>query len=61
MRDKAADTLQVLAAHRERDAPAHVAEALAGELRRFAGWLGVGTVRTHPRGDLAADLLQSLG
>ena len=60
-RDKAADTLQVLAVHREPSAPALTAEALATELRRMAGWLGVSQVRVHDRGDLSADLRQAMG
>ena len=59
-RDKAAGALQVLAAHREPHAPAHTPEALAAALRSMADWLGVETVKAHPRGELAADLAAAL-
>jgi hypothetical protein len=55
--DRAAGRLLVLAAHLE---PGHragdVAGPLAGELRRLAGWLGLGPVRVAGRGRLAAAL-----
>lgn len=40
---------------------AAVAEALAAELHRFAGWLGLGEVDDPVRGDLAPDLAKALG
>lgn len=55
--DRQAGVLRVLAAHREPQAGAHVAEALAAELRRMAGWLGLERVEVLPSGDLAADLI----
>lgn len=60
-RDAAAGALQVLSAHREPHAPPHTAEALLGELRRMADWLGLAEVKVHPRGDLSAALLQAAG
>lgn len=55
-RDAAKGVLQVLAAHREPKAPSHLPEALAAELSRMAGWLGLDRVIVHPRGDLASAL-----
>ena len=40
--------------------PGEVAEALAAELRRLAGWLGLSAVETPVAGDLAADLDRAL-
>jgi uncharacterized protein len=54
--DRAAHVLRIPAAWKERNAPAETAEALAGELRRLAGWLGLAQVATPERGDLAAEL-----
>jgi len=51
--DRATGTLRVLSAHREPRAPGHTAEALAGELRRLAGWLGLERIAVVPVGDLA--------
>ena len=53
--------LQVLGAFTEdgRDT-SRVAEALAGELRSMAAWLGVDDVTVGPRGDLAAALRTAL-
>jgi uncharacterized protein YcaQ len=53
--------LLVRAAHGEADAPAHAPEALAGELRALASWLGLGEVEVEDRGDLAAALKMALG
>lgn len=55
--DRAADALRVPGAFVEpgRD-PEVVAEALAGELRSMADWLGLSDVVVGERGDLAADL-----
>jgi len=52
--DRAAGALNVVGAFAEpgQDA-ARVASALAGELRRMAGWLGLAAVRVGDRGDLA--------
>ncbi|MGV9800589.1 winged helix-turn-helix domain-containing protein [Mycobacterium sp. NPDC003449] len=54
--------LQVLGAFTEdgRDR-AHVAGALAGELRSMAGWLGVDNVDVGKRGDLAGALRKAVG
>lgn len=41
-------------------APGEVAEALAAELRRLAGWLGLERVVVGRRGDLASPLRQAL-
>lgn len=54
--DRAAGVLRVLSAHREPAAPAHTAAALAGELRRMAGWLGCDEVLVLPSGGLANEL-----
>jgi uncharacterized protein YcaQ len=59
--DRAAGVLRVLAAHRERGAPAQTAEALAVELRRMAGWLGCDDVQVLPLGDLAGELATRVG
>ena len=55
--DRAADTLRVVGAFGEPDAPrARAAAALAGELESMASWLGLGGFSVSARGDLAADL-----
>lgn len=55
--DRPADSLRVVGAFAEPDAPkARVAAALAGELRSMASWLGLGGFSVSGRGDLAADL-----
>ncbi|HMO00760.1 MAG TPA: crosslink repair DNA glycosylase YcaQ family protein [Miltoncostaeaceae bacterium] len=52
--DRAAGALLVRAAHAEPgEATGATAEALAAELALMAGWLGLGSVRVAPRGDLA--------
>ncbi len=55
--DRAADSLRVLGAFGEPDTPRpRVVEALAGELRSMASWLGLGGFSVSTRGDLARDL-----
>ncbi|HYO41416.1 MAG TPA: crosslink repair DNA glycosylase YcaQ family protein [Nocardioidaceae bacterium] len=54
--ERRSGTLQVLSAFAEPAAPARTAFELAAELRALAGWLGLGAVVVHPRGDLAAAL-----
>jgi uncharacterized protein YcaQ len=54
--DRAARALLVQAAHAEPGAPPETAEALAAELRRLAGWLGLDDVVVVPAGDLAPEL-----
>lgn len=54
--DRAAQVLRVQAAHAEPGAPVEMAERLAAELGRMAGWLGLGRVEVEPRGDLAVRL-----
>jgi uncharacterized protein YcaQ len=58
--DRAASALRVQASHAERGvAKPRVAAALAGELVRMAGWLGLDRVVIAPSGDLAAALLRA--
>jgi hypothetical protein len=59
--DRQAGVLQVPGAFVEPGAPAHAAAALAMELRRLAGWLGLDAVETPARGDLAGRLAAELG
>jgi uncharacterized protein YcaQ len=54
--DRAGGTLLVPGAHSEPGAPGDVAEQLAVELRRLAGWLGLEHVRVGGVGDLADSL-----
>ncbi|MBO9532519.1 MAG: YcaQ family DNA glycosylase [Solirubrobacteraceae bacterium] len=54
--DRAGGRLLVQAAHAEPGAPPELPEALAAELARMAGWLGLSSVSVAPRGDLAAAL-----
>jgi uncharacterized protein YcaQ len=54
--DRAASALLVQAAHAEPGAPAQTAEALAGELRKMASWLGLDDVVVVGAGDLAPAL-----
>ena len=54
--DRAEGVLRVQASHAEPDAPPETAAELAAELESMAGWLGLGGVAVHPRGDLAAPL-----
>ena len=59
--DRAAGALRVQAAHAERGAKKpRVAAALAGELSRMAGWLGLDRIEIVPRGDLAGALARSV-
>jgi uncharacterized protein YcaQ len=58
--DRAAGVLRVQSAHAEPGAPDHVAEALAGELRLMAAWLGLERVETSGAGDLALRLEMAL-
>jgi uncharacterized protein len=59
--DRKAGVLQIPAAWREpgADEP-ETADALAAELHRLAGWLGLGAVAAPERGDLAAALSAAL-
>ncbi|MEF2070217.1 winged helix-turn-helix domain-containing protein [Consotaella aegiceratis] len=54
--DRKEGALKVVASYAEPDAPAHTAEALAGELRSMAGWLDLDRVVVEPQGDLALAL-----
>jgi len=54
--DRATGVLRIPAAWAEPDAPPEMPAALAAELRRLAGWLGLGQVATPERGDLARAL-----
>ncbi len=55
--DRAADTLRVVGAFGEPDAPRpRVAAALAGQLESMASWLGLGGISVGGRGDLAPEL-----
>jgi uncharacterized protein YcaQ len=58
--DRAAGALLVQAAHAEPGAPPETAEALAGELRRLATWLGLDDVVIAGGGDLAPALVAPL-
>ena len=58
--DRAGSTLLVPAAYDEPEAPAHTAEALAGELKAMASWLGLSKVRVGRRGPLSARLRAAL-
>jgi uncharacterized protein YcaQ len=51
----------VQGAYAEPDHPGHTAEALAAELDRLAGWLGLDRVEVRPRGDLAPALEGTVG
>jgi uncharacterized protein len=54
--DRKAGALLVQAAHAEPSCTPETVEALAGELRRAADWLGLSDVQVVPRGDLAGPL-----
>jgi len=58
--DRKAGALLVQSAHAEPSAPGHTATALAKELQRLAGWLGLGAVTPPVRGDLAPALAAAL-
>jgi uncharacterized protein YcaQ len=58
--DRQTGVLQVPAAYGEPGAPAHTADALAAELVRLAGWLGLAAVEPPIRGDLATRLAGAL-
>ncbi|KYH43628.1 crosslink repair DNA glycosylase YcaQ family protein [Branchiibius sp. NY16-3462-2] len=58
--DRRGGRLLVHAAYAESHAPAHTAEAMAQELRRLAGWLGLEDIAVTLRGDLAAALHSSI-
>jgi hypothetical protein len=58
--DRAGRVLRVPGAWAEPDAPAETAQALAAELCRLAGWLGLAGVAPPERGDLAAPLAAEL-
>ena len=58
--DRAAGLLRIPAAWREPHAPPQTAAALADELRRLAGWLGLAGVAAPERGDLAAALAREV-
>ena len=60
--ERTADALNVVGAFTEpgQDA-ARVAQALAGELRSMASWLGLGDVTVGERGDLAGPLRKAVG
>jgi uncharacterized protein YcaQ len=59
--DRGACALLVQAAHAEPGAPPETAEALAAELRRMAGWLGLDDVVVVGAGDLAPSLRDAVG
>jgi uncharacterized protein YcaQ len=59
--DRAACALLVQAAHAEPGAPPETAEALAAELGRMAGWLGLDDVAVVGAGDLAPSLRDAVG
>lgn len=59
--DRKGRRLLVQAAHAEPAAGPGTPEALARNLRRMAGWLGLDTVAVAPRGDLAARLAAEFG
>jgi hypothetical protein len=55
--DRKNGALLVQSAFREEGTDArHVAGALAGELRRFAGWLDLGSIELGGKGNLMPDL-----
>ncbi|MEM7565745.1 MAG: crosslink repair DNA glycosylase YcaQ family protein [Pseudomonadota bacterium] len=59
--DRAASRLLVRTAHGEAGIDrGRTAEALAGELRRMAGWLGLDAISVAPVGDLASPLADAL-
>jgi uncharacterized protein YcaQ len=58
--DRLAGVLRTPAAWAERGMPAEAVPALAAELHRLAGWLGLSEVAAPDRGDLARDLRDAL-
>jgi uncharacterized protein YcaQ len=58
--DRQSGVLRVPAVFAEPGAPAHTAEALALELRRMAGWLGLDDVEPPVGGDLAKPVAAAL-
>ena len=58
--DRKKDRLQVIAVHAEAGAPPHAAEALLGELRLLADWLGLARVAVGRRGNFAKHLARQL-
>jgi uncharacterized protein YcaQ len=58
--DRQAGVLRVPAAFAEPGAPAHTASALAAQLVRLAGWLGLERVEAPVAGDLARGLTSAL-
>lgn len=59
--DRQAGVLRVQAAHAEPEAGPDTPAALAAELARMAGWLGLERVEAAPKGDLAGRLQAALG
>jgi uncharacterized protein YcaQ len=59
--DRQAGVLRIPAAWGEAGAPPETAAALAAELHRLAGWLGLASVTAPERGDLARSLADELG
>jgi uncharacterized protein len=60
--DRSADALQVVGAFVEEGRPpSRVAQALVGELRTMAGWLGLAGVTVGKRGNLAGALRSAQG
>lgn len=58
--DRAAGTLIVHGAWAETHAPARTAVELAAELRHLADWLGLPSISTPDKGDLAGELTSAL-
>jgi hypothetical protein len=58
--DRPTGTLQIPGAFAEPGAPPHTASALAAQLVRLAGWLGLSHVAPPVRGDLARPLTAAL-
>jgi uncharacterized protein YcaQ len=58
--DRQAGVLRVQPSHAEPEADGETPAALATELKRMAGWLGLGEVVVVPKGDLAERLRQAL-
>ncbi len=54
--DRKKDRLQVIAVHAEAGIPLHAAEALAGELRLLADWLGLPNIALGRPGNFAKEL-----